>query len=86
MIIRKASFISALLFLFLNFQVNSQRAKVSSQTTNVSSQTANVSSQTAKLPRSTPEAEGVSSKGIIEFLDAISTTKHEMHSIMILRH
>ena len=38
------------------------------------------------LPRSTPEAEGVSSKGIIEFLDAISASRHEMHSIMILRH
>lgn len=38
------------------------------------------------LPRSTPEAEGVSSKGIIAFLDAISNSSHEMHSIMILRH
>ena len=75
MTIRKASFIIALLFLFLNFQVSSQRAKVGSQTTKVSSQTAKVSSQTAKLPRSTPEAEGVSSKGIMEFLDAISTNK-----------
>jgi CubicO group peptidase (beta-lactamase class C family) len=86
MTIRKASFISALLFLFLNFQVSAQRAKPSSQTTKGSSQTTKVSSQTAKLPRSTPEAEGVSSKGIMEFIDAISTTKHEMHSIMILRH
>src|SRR6185436_8431228 len=86
MTIRKASFISALLFLFLNFQVSAQRAKPSSQTTKGSSQTTKVSSQTAKLPPSTPEAEGVSSKGIMEFIDAISTTKHEMHSIMILRH
>src|SRR4026207_16620 len=38
------------------------------------------------LPRSTPEAEGVSSKGIMDFLDAIAKSKHEMHSIMILRH
>jgi len=38
------------------------------------------------LPRSIPEAEGVSSKGIIDFLDAIAQSKHEMHSIMILRH
>ena len=45
-----------------------------------------LSSQTITLPRSTPEAEGVSSKGIMNFLDAIATTKHEMHSIMILRH
>ncbi len=42
--------------------------------------------QPVSLPRSTPEAEGVSSKGIIDFLDAVSSTKHEMHSIMILRH
>ena len=86
MAIRKVSFITALLFLFLNFQANSQRGQPSSKTAKPSSQTSKVSSQTAKLPRSTPEAEGVSSKGIIEFLDAISTTKHEMHSIMILRH
>src|SRR6187455_1693762 len=86
MTIRKVSFITALLFLFLNFQVNSQRANVSSQTTKPGSQRANVVSQTVKLPRSTPEAEGVSSKGIMEFLDAISNSKHEMHSIMILRH
>jgi len=38
------------------------------------------------LQRSTPEAEGVSSKGIIGFLDAIANSGHEMHSIMILRH
>jgi len=86
MTIRKAPFITALLFLFLNFQVSSQRANVSSQKTKPGSQTAKASSQIAKLPRSTPEAEGVSSKGIMEFLDAISTTKHEIHSIMILRH
>src|SRR6187399_929945 len=83
--IKKASFITALLFLFLSFQVSSQRAQPGSKT-KVSSQAAKVSSQTTKLPRSTPETEGVSSKGIIEFLDALSTTKHEMHSIMILRH
>lgn len=38
------------------------------------------------LPRSMPETEGVSSKGIINFLDAIANSNHEMHSIMILRH
>lgn len=63
--ISKNIFSTALVFLFLSFQLIAQ----------------NVS-----LPRSTPEAEGVSSKGIIDFLDAISKTKHEMHSIMILRH
>lgn len=38
------------------------------------------------LPRSTPEAEGVSSQGIISFLDSAVTSKHEFHSIMFLRH
>lgn len=38
------------------------------------------------LPRSTPEAEGVSSQNIINFLDAAATSDHEFHSIMILRH
>jgi len=38
------------------------------------------------LPRSTPEAEGVSSKGIIEFLEAAGKSKHELHSMMVLRH
>jgi CubicO group peptidase (beta-lactamase class C family)/predicted glycoside hydrolase/deacetylase ChbG (UPF0249 family) len=38
------------------------------------------------LPRSTPEAEGVSSQNIITFLDAAAASDHEFHSIMILRH
>ena len=38
------------------------------------------------LQRSNPEAEGISSKAIIEFLDAIPNTNHEFHSFMILRH
>lgn len=38
------------------------------------------------LPRSSPEAEGVSSEEIISFLDAAAKSKHEFHSIMILRH
>ncbi len=38
------------------------------------------------LPRSTPDAEGISSQGIINFLDAAAKTDHEFHSIMILRH
>jgi CubicO group peptidase (beta-lactamase class C family) len=38
------------------------------------------------LPRSVPEAEGVSSQGIIDFLDAAAKSKHEFHSIMIVRH
>jgi len=38
------------------------------------------------LPRSTPEAEGVSSAGILAFLDAIAHSKHELHSFMLVRH
>jgi CubicO group peptidase (beta-lactamase class C family)/predicted glycoside hydrolase/deacetylase ChbG (UPF0249 family) len=38
------------------------------------------------LPRSTPEAEGVSSKSIDAFLTAAASSKHEFHSVMILRH
>ena len=38
------------------------------------------------LPRSTPEAEGVSSKNILQFLEAAEKSPHEMHSIMMLRH
>ncbi len=38
------------------------------------------------LPRSTPEAEGVSSAGIQKFMDAIAGSKHELHSVMIVRH
>lgn len=42
--------------------------------------------QTASLPRSTPEAEGVSSPAIIDFLDAVAASPHELHSFMMLRH
>ncbi|MES1217498.1 MAG: serine hydrolase [Bacteroidota bacterium] len=38
------------------------------------------------LPHSIPEKEGVSSTGIISFLDAAGKSKNEFHSIMILRH
>ena len=38
------------------------------------------------LQRSTPEAEGVSSEGISNFIDAVSKSKHELHSFMIMRH
>jgi CubicO group peptidase (beta-lactamase class C family) len=41
---------------------------------------------TNELQRSIPEAEGVSSEGIITFLDSVAAGKHELHSIMILRH
>ncbi len=39
-----------------------------------------------QLPRSTPEAEGVSSTGILNFLDAAARAKYELHSLMLLRH
>ncbi|MEN6454168.1 MAG: serine hydrolase [Prolixibacteraceae bacterium] len=42
--------------------------------------------QTDSLPRSTPEAEGVSSQGILDFLEAAENSKHELHSFMFLRH
>ena len=38
------------------------------------------------LPRSTPEAEGVSSEAILQFLDAAGRSQHEFHSMMLLRH
>lgn len=38
------------------------------------------------LVRSVPEAEGVSSQGIIDFLNAAAASKHEFHSLMFLRH
>ncbi len=41
---------------------------------------------TASLPRSTPEAEGVSSDAIITFLDSVATSRQELHSFMFLRH
>ncbi len=40
----------------------------------------------SKLPRSVPEAEGVSSEDILDFLDAVSKSEHEIHSFMFLRH
>lgn len=40
----------------------------------------------AQLPKSTPEAEGVSSTAILDFMKAVENSKNEFHSIMILRH
>ena len=42
--------------------------------------------QSKSLPRSNPETEGVSSQNILDFLEAAGNSKHEFHSIMILRH
>src|SRR6266540_2512828 len=48
---------------------------------------ADVSAQkTTRLPRSVPEAEGVSSNDIIQFLDAAAKSETEFHSFMLLRH
>ena len=40
----------------------------------------------ARAPRSTPEAQGVASEGVLAFLDALGQSKHEFHSFMLLRH
>ena len=42
--------------------------------------------QSGTLQRSVPEAEGVSSKGILTFLDSAAVSRHEFHSIVFLRH
>jgi hypothetical protein len=39
-----------------------------------------------KMPRSTPESEGVTSVGIIDFFNAIDTGSVEVHSFMFIRH
>ncbi len=38
------------------------------------------------LPRSGPEAQGVSSQGILDFLKGAAEGRNEIHSIMVLRH
>jgi CubicO group peptidase (beta-lactamase class C family) len=38
------------------------------------------------LTRTTPEAEGVSSQGILDFLDAAAKSQNEFHSLVFLRH
>jgi len=38
------------------------------------------------LPRSTPEAQGMSSQAILAFLEAVDRSKHEFHSLMVVRH
>ena len=41
---------------------------------------------TKALPRSTPEAEGVSSTGISKYLKAVKEKGQDLHSLMVLRH
>ena len=38
------------------------------------------------LPRSTPEAQGVFSGGLLDFLNAVETQKLNLHSVMVLKH
>src|SRR3974377_1100072 len=38
------------------------------------------------LPRSTPEEQGVSSAGLLAFLDAAAQSEYEFHSFMIARY
>src|SRR5277367_4892884 len=38
------------------------------------------------LPRSTPEAEGVSSQAILDFVQAVDKNINTLHSFMIVRH
>ncbi len=45
-----------------------------------------IAQPTASLPRSTPEAEGISSANIYKFLSEVERSNHEFHSFMILRH
>lgn len=45
-----------------------------------------ITTSAQKLPRSTPEAEGVSSNSILQFVDATKKSKTEFHSFMLLRH
>lgn len=39
-----------------------------------------------KLPRSSPEAQGVTSPAILQFIDAVEKNVHELHSMMLVRH
>jgi CubicO group peptidase (beta-lactamase class C family) len=48
--------------------------------------TSRLPGQASRLPRSTPEAEGVSSAAILRFLEAAAQPPHEMHSFMLVRH
>ncbi len=49
-------------------------------------QTAPLTANSQNLPRTTPEAEGVSTAGLLAFLEALGKSKHELHSFMLVRH
>lgn len=42
--------------------------------------------RTSRLPRSTPETEGVDSKGVLAFVDALEKKIDAVHSFMLVRH
>ena len=71
------------LLLFFSLIILALYTERSFSQTNFSS----VSNQSKEgLFRSVPEAEGVSSESIINFLEAAGKSKHEFHSFMFLRH
>jgi CubicO group peptidase (beta-lactamase class C family) len=39
-----------------------------------------------QLPRSRPEAQGISSSALLAFLEGVETAKLELHSVMVVRH
>src|SRR4029079_11976157 len=45
-----------------------------------------VAADAADLPRSSPEAQGVSSAGILEFIEAADKNLDSLHSFMLVRH
>lgn len=47
---------------------------------------AKTKTDTKDLLRSTPETEGISSQSILNFIEAVESSKHEMHSFMVVRH
>ena len=49
-------------------------------------QTARTGADHSQLRRSLPEAEGVTSSGILAFIAAAAQNNHEMHSLMMVRH
>src|SRR5688572_23528028 len=44
------------------------------------------SAQKVGLPRSTPEAQGISSAAVLQFVEAAEQKLNALHSIMIVRH
>lgn len=49
-------------------------------------QTNSIAQNNNRIPRSNPEAEGVNSTAILDFINAVEKSKNEFHSVMILRH